>query len=78
MIARTLLHGLRVALALLLVVQVLQVISALRLLDGGAVAASPQLLPALLLKLGLLVINALLLVATHRALRRRSAAAAAT
>lgn len=61
----------RLLLLALLLVQLVQFASALPLLAQSAGYASPQLLPALLFKLVLLVINAALLGWVQRALRRR-------
>ena len=62
-VLRRLLAGL---LALLLIAQLLQVMALLPRLDAAALAVSAQLLPALLLKALLLVINAALLWALLR------------
>jgi len=63
-------------LALLLIVQLLQVLALLPRLDAAALAVSAQLLPALLLKALLLAINAALLWALLR--RRRPEGRATT
>ncbi len=64
------LHMLRAVLLLLLGVQGLQLASALMFFTGDAATISPQLWPALLLKVALVAANALLFWLCHRALRR--------
>ena len=70
--ARMALHLLRALLFLLLLVQSLQLASALTLLTAAASAISAQLWAALLFKLLLVVVNAALLWLAHRALRRKA------
>ncbi|MDO9452802.1 MAG: hypothetical protein Q7J29_08065 [Stagnimonas sp.] len=69
--ARFALHALRAVLLLLLLVQGLQLASALMLFTSDASAISPQLWPALLLKAALVATNAVLCWLCHRALRRK-------
>lgn len=68
---RTLLSLACLLLLAVLLVQVIQFAGALPLLAQSTGYASPQLLPALLVKLLLLVINAALLGWAQRARRRR-------
>lgn len=64
-------HGLRIGLLVLLILQSLQVGSALRMLDGAdALDVSPFLLAALVFKSILLLANLGLLCLAHYAVRR--------
>ena len=68
---RIALHGLRIVLLVLLILQSLQMVSALRMLDGpGAFEVSPFLLAALVFKSILLLANLGLLCLAHYAVRR--------
>ena len=68
---RVVLQGWRALLAIVLLLQGLQLVLAFTRLDAMAVATSPQLWPALLLKTTLLVLNVALLWLSHWALSRR-------
>ncbi len=68
---RIALHVVRIALLALLILQSLQMVSALRMLDGpDAFEVSPFLLPALAFKSLLLLANLGLLCLAHYAVRR--------
>ncbi len=68
---RIALHAVRIGLLVLLILQSLQMGSALRMLDGpGAFEASPFLLAALVFKSILLLANFGLLCLAHYAVRR--------
>ena len=70
-VLRIALHGVRIGLLVLLILQSLQMISALRMLDGPhAFEVSPFLLAALVFKSILLLANLGLLCLTHYAVRR--------
>lgn len=68
---RIALHGVRIGLLVLLILQSLQMMSALRMLDGPhAFEVSPFLLAALVFKSILLIANLGLLWLAHYAVRR--------
>jgi len=68
---RIALHGVRIGLLVLLILQSLQMLSALRMLDGpAAFEVSPFLLAALAFKSILLLANLGLLCLAHYAVRR--------
>ncbi len=70
-ILRIALHGVRIGLLVLLILQSLQMVSALRMLDGpDAFEVSPFLLAALVFKSILLLANFGLLCLAHYAVRR--------
>ena len=70
-VLRIALHGIRIGLLLLLILQSLQTVSALRMIDGPeAVEVSPFLLAALVFKSILLLVNLGLLCLAHYAVRR--------
>ena len=70
-VLRIALHGVRIGLLVLLILQSLQMLSALRMLAGpDAFAVSPFLLPALVFKSILLLANLGLLCVAHYAVRR--------
>lgn len=71
MIARITLHTIRIGLCALLILQILQMISALQLLQGPeAFAVSPLLLAALIFKSVLMLLNLALLWLAHIGIRR--------
>ena len=70
-ILRIALHVVRIGLLVLLILQSMQMVSALRMLDGpDALEVSPFLLAALVFKSILLLANIGLLCLTHYAVRR--------
>lgn len=69
-IGRLVLHVLRVLLALLLALQLLSVLRAWQWFDLDALRVSAQLLPALVLKVVLVLANTALLLLVHVRLRR--------
>jgi hypothetical protein len=70
-VLRIALHGVRIGLLLLLILQSLQMASALRMLDApAAFEVSPLLLAALVFKSILLLANLGLLCLAHYAIRR--------
>ncbi len=70
-VLRIALHGVRIGLLVLLILQSMQMASALRMLDGpDALELSPFLLAALVFKLILLLANLGLLCLAHYAVRR--------
>ena len=70
-VLRIALHGVRIGLLLLLILQSMQMLSALRMLDSpDALEVSPFLLAALIFKSILLLANLGLLCLAHYAVRR--------